>query len=668
MAHITDSAAKPVVWILDDISDRRRSAIEQLLGNCVARAFSIGHCRTSHKLAELQHRLLQERPALIWANVQGIPTALDRRATLRLQAVATVATLQLMQGGFVCLEISRNIAAEDYLKAAIPTLPAYTLYDCSLGIQHTQSKRPSAGRTRLATNIAITGEDKCSCGRDKADHVKFKTVTQQRVLSTMQEASVNMLAAVLVTSMTSAVRPVNETPLLVTEQTKKFLELITVPDNLPGPLKIHCSPSDILRFLDESNQKPHRNLSDVQLRHIGLHLPVSKDTTLIATEIALPSESRIAQKAKEKALKEQGIEIIKKKRPVTVEFGDDDMGEDITSIAEYVDMPMCYFDLGIPPDAFDESDWWLPDEEESFLLTLESDLHPIYWLYGSDVADAARHPDALRYGNMASFLHYWHHDRDDQEFVDVTEICGGVGRVSIMLVRRWHKTRVGKNHDIVVGVDLMNQQERDAMWTYFNRTQPLITLLATPCTGLAGFSALNEFRGCPKHFESKKLSVSLGTLGGEVVLWQQNNHRFYFSENPAGSQLFKLPPYRLAERHPSNIRKVVHMCMAGMADADDPSLKIYTNQQRSGPTRRPSPHHSTLSGVTGVMRISASRVPIAMVSLAAINAGFGHGNSLPPWLQHAQSLYASIERIWRSLRHRLRLVNQSSHSDADRID
>ena len=304
---------------------------------------------------------------------------------------------------------------------------------------------------------------------------------------------------------------INQQENQVDDQARKQHQVISIPSNTKPPTNINCNMATIKQFLDATHSKPHHNLTDEQLRQLGLHLPIGPATTAHA---AYPTENRIRQKEKEAKLKEEGKEIVRKKKPVHIEFGDDDMGECTDSIVEYVEAPLAYFDFGMHRDAWQEPDWWLGDAEEEFLLNMEADMHPIYWMYGSEVAEAARSPETLRYGNMLAFLHYWRHDRDDDQFVDVVEICGGAGRVSTMLIRRWHTVRTGKNFDVIVGIDLLNQMQKDAMWTYFNRTQPLTALLATPCTGLAGFKGINAFRGSETHFRNRTTSIALGTLGG----------------------------------------------------------------------------------------------------------------------------------------------------------
>ena len=62
---------------------------------------------------------------------------------------------------------------------------------------------------------------------------------------------------------------------------------------------------------------------------------------------------------------------------------------------------------------------------------------------------------------------------DDPNFIDVVEICGGAERTSKMLIRRFHKVKVGLNFDAVVGYDLMDPKTRPLPLELLNENQTI---------------------------------------------------------------------------------------------------------------------------------------------------------------------------------------------------
>jgi len=243
-----------------------------------------------------------------------------------------------------------------------------------------------------------------------------------------------------------------------------------------------------------------------------------------------PTESRTRQKVKEQQIKDSGQEVVRKKRVKVVEHGSDDLGEctDTLPVNDAVDT---YYDAGLSGTQVHEYLDCADPDMEMFLTNLEADLTPHNLLYGAESGDAT----TTRYDDMEAFLVHWSKDGNDNELVDVIEICGGSARTSRVLIRRWHTVKVGLKFDVIVGFDLLKPKDVHYMWM---TTRPLVAILATPCTGLAGYASINAARGCPTHFANVEISVQLGMVGGEIALWQMQCRRHFVSENPAGSNLF----------------------------------------------------------------------------------------------------------------------------------
>eukprot|EP00975_Prorocentrum_lima_P049744 10411967-Prorocentrum_lima.AAC.1 len=69
-------------------------------------------------------------------------------------------------------------------------------------------------------------------------------------------------------------------------------------------------------------------------------------------------------------------------------------------------------------------------------------------------------------------------------------MCGGNARVSILLIKRRH-CQVGPSFDAGVDIDLLLPAHICALWQYMEHCQPMCGVMAPPCTGMKGFSALN---------------------------------------------------------------------------------------------------------------------------------------------------------------------------------
>ena len=200
-------------------------------------------------------------------------------------------------------------------------------------------------------------------------------------------------------------------------------------------------------------------------------------------------------------------------------------------------------------------------------MNMEGGLNPKHWLFGSDIETLPKSAVAKHhYQHMSQFMHTWALDRNDNEFVDVMELCGGTARVSHLLIRRWHRKpyNVGKNFDAIVGYDLLDATQQACYWQYLKRTQPLVIIISTPCTGLMGWKHLNAIRAPETHARSRKVSLQLGHLGGETALHQLRHDRHFIAENPRGSDLYQIRPWMKVKRDPKVVSAIVDLCAADL--------------------------------------------------------------------------------------------------------
>ena len=453
---------------------------------------------------DVLEQLKSTRPILLWICVPGNETGLDAKAQNRLKQLAMWTNDQLERQGAIFIEVP-NISIAKTLRDYATDLPRVTnLKWCNLGVTHPQSKRPIGSRATIMHNLDITELHNCQC-KSAADgqHMRVSDSYNQQhdahdqrlIRQTFQ----SMCAAVVLTACASQ---------------PHFRQ------HFPDTMELN---RNITQFLGTLKTRPLDRLSNEQQQQLGIHINVAttldRNTPLAFTAITdydmtamYPTESRMRQKAKEQELKDSGQEIVKKKRVKIVEKGADDMGECVETLP-MEDAADAYYDLGLCGDRQHEHLDCLDPDTETFLVDLEANVTPYNWLFGAEAGQVRN----MQYDSMEQFLVYWRRDHNDDEFIDLVEICGGSSRTSQVLIKRHHMVRVGLNFDIVVGFDLLKANDVKHLWLYLRGSKPLVVALATPCTGLAGYAGINAIRGCPMHFHNLEISERLGTLGGEVA-------------------------------------------------------------------------------------------------------------------------------------------------------
>ena len=280
---------------------------------------------------------------------------------------------------------------------------------------------------------------------------------------------------------------------------------------------------------------------------------------------AFPTEARMKAKAK-KAL-DPTLKSVKRKKKA--ELGYDDCGEDHSAIMYIDDVTHntcdCVCFSGYQQET--DPDLMFEFNHECFMLNFEADLYPQYWLFGSEAGDdpynATPHQ---RLSSIAEFNNAYLSNRDDGQFVDCIEFCGGNARTSQVLIRRRYKVKVGNNFDIVLGFDMLNPQEVQEFWKYMFQTQPYVVIMSPPCTGLAGFSGLNRIVNPDGWHASREVSLPLGDLAGHIAAYQLQVNRHFLCENPQGSELYILPSWMPVSNHSNLVVAIVDMCMAGLRD------------------------------------------------------------------------------------------------------
>eukprot|EP00975_Prorocentrum_lima_P061526 12880418-Prorocentrum_lima.AAC.1 len=66
----------------------------------------------------------------------------------------------------------------------------------------------------------------------------------------------------------------------------------------------------------------------------------------------------------------------------------------------------------------------------------------------------------------------------------------------------------------MVGIDLLQPAQIRALWQYLEHCQPICGVMAPPCIGVKGFSALNRLMAPDAWHRSHMTSAPLGQLAG----------------------------------------------------------------------------------------------------------------------------------------------------------
>ena len=138
---------------------------------------------------------------------------------------------------------------------------------------------------------------------------------------------------------------------------------------------------------------------------------------------------------------------------------------------------------------------------------------------------------------------------DTKQQLDVVEICGGVGGVLQLAIRK--QMKAGINFDLRTGIDLNKQSEIDKLWAYLTRHRPRVIVGAPPCTAFGSWAKLNKQRAPEAWALSMAIGKPLANLLAYVALWQLDSDRDFIVENPQSSELWDLPLWQKILNHAS---------------------------------------------------------------------------------------------------------------------
>ena len=141
---------------------------------------------------------------------------------------------------------------------------------------------------------------------------------------------------------------------------------------------------------------------------------------------------------------------------------------------------------------------------------------------------------------MASI--FFQRSKFDEPGIDCMELFGGAGTTTFLLVK-YHGLRTGVNFELKCGIDLHKAEDIQYLFAYVRRNKPKVIILAPPCKGYSRWGHLNKKINYDAWLESRKLSVPLARLSGDVAAEQVSAGRHAFVEQPYGSGLYDEPEW-----------------------------------------------------------------------------------------------------------------------------
>ena len=286
-------------------------------------------------------------------------------------------------------------------------------------------------------------------------------------------------------------------------------------------------------------------------------------------ESVYPTEARMRQKEKEKQHKLLTGEKHKpKSRKKVIQPGNDDCGEDISSLEHYIEaFVYAMNDRGRRRQTAATHESRQNREMSIFLMNDEGELNTSKYFWGShinDLPDEANSGSTL-YENFTQCYDDVLKTPPARHEHDIFELCGGDERTSKVLIRR-RAIRRSRTLDMTAGINLLDQEEVRLLFAYLDEHKPICGILSPPCTGLSGFADLNKARNPVGWWKKASVSVRLGYVAGLVAIRQLREGRHFICENPAGSMLHDLQPWReISEDHRIH-KTIMHQCAAGLRD------------------------------------------------------------------------------------------------------
>jgi len=246
-----------------------------------------------------------------------------------------------------------------------------------------------------------------------------------------------------------------------------------------------------------------------------------------------PTEGRVKQKKRLAEMKEKGEKV--KKRKIYTEPGNDDCGEDITSLGK----DLAYYSY---------------DQFQSDSDTDEDLHHEIPFKIAKEMHDGTT--------NVFSAVATLCCGRKGH--VDLIELCGGEARISQVAFKR--SLISGGNLDLVTGCDLGDPTTQRAVNHYLANCNVMVAILQPNCrtTGRNSYyNSIMNYDTWKKHHVEDLPHIK---YCGEVAHKQMKRGRYFMREQPLGTWIDDMSPWYEIWYGSECIKTTVDQCMAGCVD------------------------------------------------------------------------------------------------------
>ena len=615
-------------WFINDSNGIR----QQVLADYFHTLFHITRGRLHQKgyIEMLLRHMQEQRPELIWIHIPGtVNRSGCRNDKYRADGIMKLALCQLDLGGHVILEASsRNLSWEqESMKRLLARLTVSAHQWCNYGIKHPDTRRPISTTTTIVSSFTLETCHECHCGEESHDHVAAESGAEDWFVFSKLVSSILAKSPFSLINNNKLDKPKIKTGALHSSASNKLAkELRRETANNTNTSSSSTPKSSILKrvqfadaesaFIGDGNSNSNTAVvlgnvngncgatiardSVVDIaggggvcdnsfsEHLLAQMRDYKqivDTLHSATnhlgkeanevlDKAFPTVAALRAKEKRKADKAAGREA--QKRPQIVEEHYDDCGDDLSAI----DLP----GEELPSDDFFTAQ--VEDEEVHYDYVSGGSSHSHcgdperkiwkflrsrHWLFGSEV-DEPLIGDTTVCDNIDVFVAQAR-QRSFTGQVDVIELFGGNAGTTKVLLRRYNAV-TGENFDIITGYNLLSPRCREVFWNYMREFKPVMVIMAPPCTGMAGWKAMNRAHNYDAWHRSRTIGIPLAKFAAEVAEYQLKHRRHFLVENPKDSDIFQLPEWQ--RLRPSLATVTFDQCMTGLkgGSGNEPAIPI----------------------------------------------------------------------------------------------
>ena len=261
-----------------------------------------------------------------------------------------------------------------------------------------------------------------------------------------------------------------------------------------------------------------------------------------------PTEQKIAQREREKAMSKEELGKRKKKKKV-VEQHFDDCGSSLKGL----ELPE--ESLNEEPVDHDPSEAMLELQESLTHFTCEGGFGSYYFgrptvstnhVFASNLEEAC-----LIATQMPSV----------EPSLDIIELCGGEGLTTYLCHKR--RLKVGANFDIITGIDLVNPRTQQMVPEYLSITKPYVVIMSPICGPFGPLGGRNRVLHHESWLKSCEVAIPLAEFCGVIVIAQiqMQANRHFLIEQPFPSQLYKVQPWPAIREDSRCLRVVFDQCM-----------------------------------------------------------------------------------------------------------